>query len=547
MGQGHSFPDVCILQEPLARECLEASEIERLPAETSLRDKETTSSISQQEASGMDCSDGFSWIAHHPAFLRLWLAQLISQTALNAANYGLIILVATQSGSVTTTALTIVAFTLPAVLWSLPAGVLVDRLDRRTVLWISNLLRAVGSLLCVISLLVNHTALLPLYLLAFGMASIGAFFAPAEGATIPLLVPSKHLMAALALFNLTFTLAQALGLMALGSLVLHWLPTFSLHVMGHSVVVLPVESLFLMMGVLYLICTSLVFSLPSHQRPLHQQAAETTEGVESKRARNDTAWRSLMLSWAFLRQNRVLAAAIWQLTLGGVVTAMLTLLAPSFIVQFLRQPAELAGLIFVPAGIGLVLGSALLPRLAQRLHYTATIILGVITLAGSAILLPLVYLLARHIQPENWWQSWPYIGGILVLTFLMGFALDCVMLPAQTRMQEQAPDRIRGRILAFQLWLLNTCMAPAVLLMGPLADRFGLVPALETLGFLIASMGLSSLYYGRAGRRVRWKASAANAMQNVQPPSIPINESELVAAQRREEHRQDSLKVGPRV
>lgn len=541
MGRGRSFPDSCILREPIVGGGVEEPEIEILPAETSLQDEAAASSRAiKRGASSTERSSGFSWIARHPAFLRLWLAQLISQTALNAANYGLIILVATQSGSVTTTAVTIVAFTLPAVLWSLPAGVLVDRLDRRTVLWVSNLLRAGGSLLCIISLLVNHTALLPLYLLAFGMASIGAFFAPAEGATIPMLVPPKHLMAALALFNLTFTLAQALGLMVLGPLVLHWLPTFSLQVMHHPVVVLPVESLFLIITLLYLICTSLVFSLPRRQHLLHQQAEETAIGVWSNRARNETAWRSFTLSWAFLRQDRVLAAAIWQLTLGGVVTAIITLLAPSFIVQFLRQPAELAGLIFVPAGVGLVLGSFLLPRLVQWLHYTATIILGVITLTGSTVLLTLAYLLAHYLQPENWWQSWPYIGGVLFLTFLMGFALDCVMLPAQTRMQEQAPNRMRGRVLAFQLWLLNTFMVPAVLVMGPLADRFGLVPALEILAFLTASVGLSSIYYGRTGKHTHVEDSPADATQNVQRSPIPLHEQVLVAAARKEEHRIES-------
>ena len=64
----------------------------------------------------------------------------------------------------------------------------------------------------------------------------------------------------------------------------------------------------------------------------------------------------------------MLAAAIWQLTLGGVVTAIITLLAPSFIVQFLRQPAELAGLIFVPAGVGGLLAAASPHRDEPGLH-----------------------------------------------------------------------------------------------------------------------------------------------------------------------------------
>src|ERR1051326_8790653 len=118
---------------------------------------------SQPKRDGSACAPGFSWVISSPAFLRLWLAQILSQTALNAATYGLIILVAKQSGSVTATAVTIVAFTLPVVIWSLPAGILIDRLDRRQVLWVINALRSGASLLCVTTLFINQAALLPLY------------------------------------------------------------------------------------------------------------------------------------------------------------------------------------------------------------------------------------------------------------------------------------------------------------------------------------------------------------------------------------------------
>src|SRR5579885_764987 len=136
--------------------------------------------ITHAAESAAQSSAGFSTVLRNPAFLKLWLAQAISQTGLNMANYGLIILVAQESGSLTSTALTIVAFTLPALLFSAPAGVVVDRFDRHSILWISNLLRALVALLFVITLLLNRTNLIPLYLLAFLMTSVGAFFAPAE-------------------------------------------------------------------------------------------------------------------------------------------------------------------------------------------------------------------------------------------------------------------------------------------------------------------------------------------------------------------------------
>src|SRR5438270_12523305 len=76
-------------------------------------------------------------------FVLLWSAQLISLTIMNAANFGIIVLVNDTTHSVLLAGLAIIAFTLPALPFSAIAGVAVDRLSKRKVLWISNVLRAV--------------------------------------------------------------------------------------------------------------------------------------------------------------------------------------------------------------------------------------------------------------------------------------------------------------------------------------------------------------------------------------------------------------------
>ncbi|HKT40181.1 MAG TPA: hypothetical protein VJR48_17550, partial [Ktedonobacterales bacterium] len=64
---------------------------------------------------------GFRTLIHNHYFMRLWLAQLISQTIMNAANYALIIVTQqTGSGSFTAAAGAIVAFSLPALLFGAP-------------------------------------------------------------------------------------------------------------------------------------------------------------------------------------------------------------------------------------------------------------------------------------------------------------------------------------------------------------------------------------------------------------------------------------------
>jgi len=169
---------------------------------------------------GPSAARGFRTLLRNKLFLRLWMAQLISQTINNAANYAMIVLVTKESDSALATSGAIVAFSLPALFIGAPAGVLVDRFDRRLVLWVSNVLRAMAMVVFIFGLIVAPNSVWPVYALTFFIAMVGQFFTPAEGAAIPRLVHRGELMNALALFNITFTISQALGLIIIGPLVL---------------------------------------------------------------------------------------------------------------------------------------------------------------------------------------------------------------------------------------------------------------------------------------------------------------------------------------
>src|SRR5664279_78320 len=76
-------------------------------------------------------------------FLALWLAQALTQVGGNMVLYGLTVRVFSLTGSTSAVSLLILTFLVPAVLLSAVAGVYVDRLDRRLILVVTNLLRAI--------------------------------------------------------------------------------------------------------------------------------------------------------------------------------------------------------------------------------------------------------------------------------------------------------------------------------------------------------------------------------------------------------------------
>jgi predicted MFS family arabinose efflux permease len=80
-------------------------------------------------------------------FLKIWSAQLLSQIASNLLNFALIIrifdLAANTPFANISVSLLILSFGIPSIIFAVLAGAYVDHLDRKKVLVITNLLRAV--------------------------------------------------------------------------------------------------------------------------------------------------------------------------------------------------------------------------------------------------------------------------------------------------------------------------------------------------------------------------------------------------------------------
>ena len=461
---------------------------------------------------------GFLTLLKNRNFLLLWLAQLISMTIFNASNYALLVLIEEVTGSTTLIGVAIIAFSLPAVLFGAPAGVFVDRMNKRVVLWGSNCLRAIATFGFVISLLLNRHQLIPIYLITFLISTIGQFFAPAEGSTIPLLVSEEELMPALSLFNITFMLSQALGFILFAPLVLSLLPTFTIA----RIAIQPVEVLYTIVGLLYLVCAILITRIPatfffarkSHDKSgiytADAQAFGLSEAKWSAYQYFRNVWSEMRQGWNFVRRNDQLFLAVVQLSFAGVLILVISELATPLVTDLLLLPASRMAFIFAPAGIGLVTGSILMPRIIRRLGKSRAILTGSIALAVAVLLLPLSTILARALQPHGWNTNPLLLFSIALLMFIAGVALDLINIPANTAMQELSPEWIKGRVLALQLMLYNLCSIPVILFIGAVADLFGLDRVLYLLSISIAVFGARSLYYERK-----------------HPPQIPVEEAAL--------------------
>ncbi len=439
--------------------------------------------------------EGFLTLLRKRNFLLLWLAQLISMTAFWAVNYGLIVLIQEKTASTTLIGLAIICASLPAVVIGAPAGVFVDRRNKRRVLFYSNCLRAIATFAFVVSLVIDSSQLVLVYLLALLISAIGQFFAPAEGATIPRLVSEDELMPALSLFQITSLLSNALGFLFLAPLLLIFLPTISIG----SLMVTPVESLYVILAVLYAICALLIALLPARNFVEGGPLRKTTTADLTAESLGvlQTVWYEMLQAWTFIRRRPLLFQAVLQLSFAGIVIAVIGQLASPLVTKLLGLPATSMAFVFAPAGIGLVLGSISMPRICRFLGKSRTILSGCIALAVLIVLIALSALLVQDLGGQNPAVRTWHVITVGLMMFLAGLALDFINIPANTAMQEQTPDWIKGRVLALQLALFNGVSIPVILLVGWISDNYQLPTALYFLASCIAVFGIWGLLYER--------------------------------------------------
>ncbi|NLE77707.1 MAG: MFS transporter, partial [Chloroflexi bacterium] len=434
---------------------------------------------------------GFAAVLGNRHFLRLWMAQGLSQAAQNGIHFVQMVLIERLTGSSTHMSLMILAFSLPGIFFSAVAGVVVDRIPKKWILVGSNALRVltVGSYVFFLSVLDGWALLMAIYVITFVSSSIGQFFCPAEGAMIPLLVGRERLLAANALFNLTLTIAQIGGLMILAPL---------------GVKLLGEKGSFTAIALFYLAAALLVSGLPKDTPP--RRRSEPGSAYRK-------AWAELQEGWRFLASHPGIYLPMSHLTLIATVITIMAMLAPGFAARVLGMNAEDAIYIFSPAGIGMLLATVVAGRYAHRLPRETVTNVGLgATALGLAALGWVSRGHLREMQPL--FAMYPELSVsvtsvLMGLALVLGFFMALVNIVAQTSLQERSTAEIRGRIYAVQFFLANLVVIPPLLTMGGLADLIGIPRVVYVLAGAVVAVWAASLVLTHRWRRQQRAAAPA--------------------------------------
>jgi MFS family permease len=413
-------------------------------------------------------------VLRHPALLRLWLAQVIYLSVQFTVSYAMIVLITNLTRSATMVGFVIIALSFPIFLLGAPAGTLVDRMDKRKVLWISNVVRAFATFLFVLALLWNPHGSIAIYLLAFLFSLVGLFFTPAEGAIIPSFVDESELLPALSLYNLTLNVSQAIGLLIFGPLALNLLPTIAFPFGNTQLVLTPFILLFLIVSVLYLIAAALTARLPKGRADAALPEQSSQDSSSAKESNWQHIWSDLKEAWQLVRHDPILLDGLWLACFGSLIMLAVADLATTFVQRLLLLPTSYTALVFAPAGVGLLAGAVLVTVIVKRLGSNRTMIVGMLATGIGLTVLPLATMLARIAQPQHWQSNPLFLLVIILASIIAGTGLDLIIVPSQTMIQEHSPDHMRGRVQALYQALFNGGSIPVILFIGVIADLLGI-------------------------------------------------------------------------
>jgi MFS family permease len=316
-------------------------------------------------------------------------------------------------------------------------------------------------------------------------STVSQFFAPAELAAIPTVVPKGQLLYANGLFALTVSGAQLMGFVIVG-------PVLAKSLEGPAV--------FLFLSLVYLVCTLLIWLMRMEEPEI------APDGLDLK-----TGWVGALVvelkeGWRLLAQDNAVSLPIMHLTLVNSMMLVIGMLAPGYVSRVLGIRADDSFYVMAPAGIGMLAGISLLPRLAHRWAKELLANVGIFLTASALYLLGVVGRLGHILIPKGFFQriglgAFPeelgLVGIVVMLALLLGIGYSLVNVSAQTLVQERVPFDLRGRIFATQFAFANAAAVVPLLFLGGLADLVGISQVTLLSATVVLVAGIFSSFQTR--------------------------------------------------
>jgi MFS family permease len=388
-----------------------------------------------------------------PDFLRLWGAQTISQFGSQITLLGLpLVAVLVLDASAFEVALLGVFDFLPFLIFSLPAGVWVDRLPRKPILVLGDLGRAVVLLTVPVAALLDALTMWQLYAVGFAAGTLTVFFDVAYQSYLPSLVTRQQLVEGNSKLEVSRAGAQVAGPGVAGALVGALTAPYAILVDAIS---------FVWSGLLLLrINTRELVPEPTEQPSMRRELLEGLRYIL-----RDARWRAFTIYVASVNFCTSLAFAVF------IVYA----------VRDLGMSAVLIGVVFAVGNLGPLLGAVLAGRIGRRFGPGPTVIAAAAASGPPILLIPLA--------PES--SPAPFL---ILSNLLTGAAIVTFNVTGISLIQALTPARMLGRMNASRRFMVWGTIPLGSLTGGVLATVIGLRETIFIGGLLACFCFLPLLF-----------------------------------------------------
>ncbi len=388
-------------------------------------------------------NDYLKLLRERPEFRYLWFAQIVSLLGDWFNTIATVILVNRYTDSGLAISFLFLARGLPPFLFGPLAGVMADRYNRRWILIISDVLRAI--IVLGFLLVVSADRVWLLYVLTTLQFIVSAFFEPARAAILPSLVEEKNLLVANTLANATWSAVLSFGAV----------------IGGVVAAIFGVQTALIIDSATFLLSAFFILRI--------------TSGGKITRQTSTSGWTDLIDGFRYVLQRPRIG--VYTLVKGisnvGSVDTMFALYAASIFVVG-EDGAMTLGVLYTAFGIGAVLGPVLGNRMGD----------------GSLSFLRQWIWIGFMLLPIGWigFSIAPFLLVAAASILIRGMGGSINWTYSSVLLQLKVPDEFLGRVFALDFSIFTLGYAISVFMTGFLVDVVEIDPRPLAMWFAVGGL-----------------------------------------------------------
>lgn len=394
---------------------------------------------------------GFGALLQYRDFIKVWIGNTISRFGDAVDSIAFLWMVYKMTGSTLMMSTVMAVNAMPAVIFGMAAGVLVDRMDKKKVMIAADIIRGLTTAVMAFLYISGMISLWHLYALTFINSTCEVFATPARASAMQVLVNKKHYLAANSLRQASSSAAEVAGTVAAAVVMAY---------IGIGAAIL-IDSATFFISAFTAVIANISFSASDNiALSVKQFYFEFIEGLK------------------VIRSNTLLTIAIIMSCLVNLVLAPFNVLLPEYSDKILKAGEKGMSSILIGFTIGMIAGSLIIGQIGDKFKRSTLIIVGFMGLGISMM-------------------SFGFINNItiaLIAAVSAGAFIPVIGAGAGTLLQEATPVDKMGRVSSIVATLCLLGLPLGYTVSGILSSGINVLATFKIIGILIILISIPPVF-----------------------------------------------------